>query len=59
MEEDFSRYLDYSQNLIDFNSLVWKYKHDHNLSLKDEVKMAVPKKLKIFKDVLVTMHNLK
>jgi valyl-tRNA synthetase len=59
MEEELSQYLDYSQILIDFNSQVWKYKHDHSLSLKDEVTMAVPKELEIFKDVLVTMHNLK
>ena len=59
MEEDLSQYLDYSQILIDFNSQVWKYKHDQGLSLKEEVKMEVPKELDIFKDDLVIMHNLK
>jgi valyl-tRNA synthetase len=59
MEEEFSQYLDYSQLLIDFNSQVWKYKHDHSLSLKEEVKIKVPKELDIFKDDLVIMHNLK
>ena len=38
--------------------MVWKYKHDNKLSLKDEIKMKVDEKLAPFNDDLINMHHL-
>jgi len=47
-----------TQQLINFNSNVWKMKKDKGLSLKAEIKVEIPKELKIFKEDLIKMHNL-
>ncbi|MHA1820642.1 MAG: valine--tRNA ligase [Promethearchaeota archaeon] len=58
-ESDVSSFIDYSQKLMDFNSEVWKYKHDQKMSLKEAVEKEIPQDLKIFEDDLVRMHNIK
>lgn len=47
-----------TQQLIDFNSKIWKMKKDKGLSLKSEIKLEIPKELKIFRKDLIKMHNL-
>lgn len=48
------------QDLVKFNSGVWKAKKDANKSLKDEVISAVaPNSLKTVEDELKLMHNIK
>lgn len=48
-----------SQELIDFNSLIWKYKKDKNLSLKDTIKKAtITKSLSSVAKELKAMHGI-
>ncbi len=47
-----------TQQLMEFNSNIWKTKKDKGLSLKSEIKIEIPKELKIFKKDLIKMHNL-
>ena len=47
-----------SESVIDFNSTVWNAKKEKGLSLKDSIKIEIPKELDIFKKDLVAMHNL-
>ena len=54
--EDF---LQFTQNVIEFNSKVWNDKKERNLSLKDSIEINVPENLQQFKKDLVAMHNLK
>jgi valyl-tRNA synthetase len=45
--------------MIEFNSAVWKVKKDNNLSLKDPVKKAIaPKSLASVETELKAMHNI-
>jgi valyl-tRNA synthetase len=53
--EDFSSY---TQKIVEFNSKVWKEKKDRGLSLKDSIKVEIPKELKIFERELKLMHNI-
>ena len=53
--EDFSSY---TQKIVEFNSMVWKGKKDRGLSLKDSIKVEIPKELKIFEKELKLMHNI-
>jgi valyl-tRNA synthetase len=48
-----------TEKLLEFNSLVWKMKKDNGLSLRDEIKVDIPKELEIFSGDLVRMHNIK
>ena len=48
-----------TQKLMDFNSEVWKTKKDKGLSMKAEIKVSIPKELKVFEKDLVRMHNIK
>ena len=48
-----------TDELIEFNSKVWKIKKDQGLSMKVEVNASVPKELKMFERDLVKMHNIK
>lgn len=45
--------------LIEFNSLVWNKKKEKGGSLKDEIKIKIPKNLKMFEKDLKKMHNIK
>ncbi|MBT7241028.1 MAG: class I tRNA ligase family protein, partial [Candidatus Diapherotrites archaeon] len=48
-----------SEDLIEFNSSIWKAKKDNELSLKDSVKMAIaPKSLAKAETELKAMHNI-
>jgi valyl-tRNA synthetase len=47
-----------TQKLVKFNSSVWDMKKQKGLSLKDPVKMKIPKQLKPFEKDLKIMHNL-
>ena len=42
----------------EFNSKVWNTKKEKGLSLKDSIKIEIPKELDIFKKDLAAMHNL-
>ena len=53
--EDFSQS---TQNVIEFNSKVWNEKKEKSLSLKDSIKVVIPKELEIFRKDLTAMHNL-
>ncbi|MBD3352593.1 MAG: valine--tRNA ligase [Candidatus Lokiarchaeota archaeon] len=58
-EKEVSEYGEYTEDLIGFNSLVWKEKHEKGISLKDPIDMDVSEKLKPFKEDLIAMHSLK
>ena len=45
-------------DISDFNSKVWNEKKEKGLSLKDSIKIEIPKELEIFKKDLVAMHHL-
>jgi valyl-tRNA synthetase len=53
--EDFSSY---TEKLVEFNSLVWKEKKRKGLSLKDPIKMKIPKEIQMFEKELKAMHNI-
>ena len=48
----------HTQAISEFNSKVWNTKKEKGLSLKDTIKIEIPKELDIFKKDLVAMHNL-
>jgi len=48
----------HTQAISEFNSKVWNEKKEKGLSLKDSIKIDIPKDLEIFKKDLVAMHNL-
>ena len=48
----------YTQKVVEFNSMVWKEKKDRGLSLKDSIKVEIPKELNIFERELKLMHNI-
>ncbi|MCD6420950.1 MAG: class I tRNA ligase family protein, partial [Thaumarchaeota archaeon] len=52
------RYARYTEELIEFNSEVWKLKKERGLSLKDPIDVEVPRRLKPFEKDLVAMHNI-
>lgn len=49
----------FTGQITEFNTNIWKMKKDKGLSLKTEVKIEVPKELKVFEKDLVMMHNIK
>jgi len=48
----------HTQAISEFNSKVWNAKKEKGLSLKDSIKIEIPKELEIFKKDLVAMHHL-
>jgi len=48
----------HTQAISEFNSKVWNTKKEKGLSLKDSIKIEIPKELEIFKKDLIAMHNL-
>ena len=50
---------EYTSHIIEFNSKVWNEKKEKDLSLKDSIKIEIPKELEIFRKDLTAMHNLK
>jgi len=48
----------HTQAISEFNSKVWNTKKEKGLSLKDSIKIEIPKELDIFKKDLVAMHHL-
>jgi len=48
----------HTQAISEFNSKVWNEKKEKGLSLKDSIKIEIPKELEIFKKDLVAMHHL-
>jgi valyl-tRNA synthetase len=48
----------HTQNISEFNSKVWNAKKEKGLSLKDSIKIEIPKELDVFKKDLTAMHNL-
>lgn len=54
------KYLSLTQDIMDFNSKVWKTKKDKGVSLKSELSdISVPNTLLPFKEDLIRMHNIK
>lgn len=49
----------YTDEIVKFNSRVWKEKKEKGISLKQPIEFDVPDTLKLFKKDLVAMHNLK
>ena len=47
-----------TKEISEFNSKVWNEKKSQNLSLKDSIKIEIPKILEPFKKDLKSMHNL-
>ncbi|MDD4354055.1 MAG: valine--tRNA ligase [Candidatus Nanoarchaeia archaeon] len=47
-----------TSKIIEFNSLVWAKKKEGNKSLKDSIKIEIPKELILFKEDLTNMHNI-
>jgi valyl-tRNA synthetase len=59
-EEWESKFTDLTQQIIDFNSLVWKTKKDKSISLNAEIEgIKIPTELKPFEEDLTKMHKLK
>ncbi len=52
------RYAKYTEELTQFNSMVWKIKKERGLSLKDPIDIEIPRKLRPFKKDLIAMHNV-
>ena len=50
---------EYTSHIIEFNSKVWNEKKEKDLSLKDSIKIEIPKELEIFRKDLIAMHNIK
>ncbi len=47
-----------TEKIIEFNSSVWNKKKEDGISLKDPIKMEIPKELKSLEKDLKAMHNL-
>ncbi len=48
-----------TKKIVGFNSKVWNEKKKKGLSLKDEIKIKIPKELKKFEKDLRAMHNIR
>ena len=58
-EEWSSPLAELTQQLMDFNSEVWKRKKESGLSLREDISgIALPDELKPFEDDLIRMHRL-
>ena len=56
---DITRYLSITDDLVDFNSRIWKMKKDQGLSLKSEISdVEVPASLVDLQTSLTTMHSI-
>lgn len=53
-----TRYAKYTEEIIRFNSMVWKTKKEMGMSLKDPIEVEIPAKLRIFEKDLRAMHNI-
>lgn len=58
MEKEVAEYGELSEKLLEFNSDVWKTKHDQKKSLKDPISVDIPEELEPFKDDLISMHHI-
>ncbi len=56
--ENIEEQSDFTKEISEFNSKVWNEKKSQNLSLKDSIKIEIPKSLEPFKKDLKSMHNL-
>jgi valyl-tRNA synthetase len=56
--ENVEEQTDITKEISEFNSKVWNEKKSQNLSLKDSIKIEIPKILEPFKKDLKSMHNL-
>ena len=53
-----SKWVKYTQPLLQFNSYVWNLKKENKLSLKSPIEVKIPSQLKKFEKDLILMHNL-
>ena len=51
-------YTKLTETIVEFNSKVWGEKKKRNISLKEPIKMKIPRELKIFRKDLISMHNI-
>jgi len=51
-------YEKYTCKIIEFNSKVWKIKHEKKLSLKEPIRIDIPEELSPFKEDLINMHHI-
>lgn len=49
----------FTKKILEFNSKIWNEKKNLRISLKDEIKIKIPKGLKPFEKDLRAMHNIK
>ena len=49
---------DVTKSITEFNSMVWNMKKSGNLSLKDQISVEIPERLRPFGRDLATMHNI-
>ena len=54
-----NKLIKFTKKILEFNSKVWNEKKYLKVSLKDEIKMEIPKELKPFEKDLRAMHNIK
>jgi valyl-tRNA synthetase len=48
-----------TEKIVEFDNKIWKMKKDKELSLKSQIKVEIPKNLKLFEKDLEKMHNLR
>jgi len=53
-----SQLVELTAKLLEFNSMVWNGKKQLSLTLRDTVKVTIPKNLKQFENDLVAMHSI-
>ena len=65
IDKEYDRFLSSTQDIIKFNSEIWNKKKitiseitKKPLSLKDSIKAKIPTELELFREDLITMHNI-
>lgn len=52
------RYTRYTDEIMQFNSMIWRRKKENGLSLKAPISVKIPRKLRLFRKDLKAMHNI-
>lgn len=59
VREDFETdYVRLGEELMEFNSRVWKMKKEANISMKEPIRIEIPKELAPFKEDLIRLHKI-
>ena len=51
-------YTKYTEDIVEFNSRIWRMKKERGLSLRSPIKAEIPRRLKPFRKDLIAMHNI-